>query len=82
MSDFFILQTGTVKSSEFIAAFDLDHTIIKPKSGNKFPKDSDDWVLLDSVSKKINELYNNGYKIVIFTNQAGSSFDINEFQKK
>jgi len=55
-----------------MASFDMDDTIITRKSGDKFPKDSDDWILLnDKVAPKIKELYNDGYKIVIFTNQAG-----------
>ena len=55
-----------------MASFDMDDTIITRKSGAKFPKDADDWILLnDKVAPKIKELYNDGYKIVIFTNQAG-----------
>jgi len=75
-------KTGPIKAGAIIAAFDLDHTLIKPKSGNKFPKDSNDWVLLDGVKKKLTDLYTKDYKIVIFTNQASSSFDITEFEKK
>jgi len=71
-----------IKASSLIAAFDLDYTLIKPKSGRKFPKDYEDWILLDDVKKKLNKLYDSGYKIVIFTNQAGSSFSIDEFTKK
>jgi bifunctional polynucleotide phosphatase/kinase len=69
-------------ASNKIAAFDLDYTLIKPKSGRKFPKDADDWVLLDGVKKKLQEFYKAGYKIVIFTNQGGASFNIDEFKKK
>ena len=29
-----------------IAAFDLDYTLIKPKSNKLFPKDKDDWKFL------------------------------------
>jgi bifunctional polynucleotide phosphatase/kinase len=71
-----------IRSGPLIAAFDLDHNLIKPKSGRKFPKDYDDWVVLEGVKKKLNELYDSGYKIVVFTNQAGSSFDSKEFAKK
>jgi bifunctional polynucleotide phosphatase/kinase len=57
---------------EKIASFDMDDTIITRKSGAKFPKDANDWLILnDKVSPKIKELYDDGYKIVIFTNQAG-----------
>ncbi len=76
------LEHRPIKPGSCIAAFDLDYTLIKPKSGNKFPKDYDDWVILDGVKKKLNELYDSDYKIVVFTNQAGPSFDPKEFAKK
>jgi bifunctional polynucleotide phosphatase/kinase len=76
------LEDKPLKHGSLIAGFDLDHTLIKPKSGNKFPKDYNDWVLLDNVKKKLNDLYQKGYKIAVFTNQAGSSFEPSEFAKK
>ena len=33
-------------TKKYIAGFDIDHTIIEPKSGNKFPKNKDDWKFL------------------------------------
>jgi bifunctional polynucleotide phosphatase/kinase len=71
-----------VKGRAKIAAFDLDHTLIKPKNGRKFPKNCDDWVLLDGVKRKLTSLYEDNFKIVVFTNQAGSSFELKEFDKK
>ncbi|CAL7941007.1 unnamed protein product [Xylocopa violacea] len=60
-----------VKGRSKIAAFDLDGTLIKTKSGLVFPKHYDDWELIyHNVSAKLKELYNNDYKIVVFTNQA------------
>jgi bifunctional polynucleotide phosphatase/kinase len=57
-----------------VAAFDLDYTLIKTKSGNVFPKDENDWVwLYDNVPEKINELIADEYSIIIFTNQKGIS---------
>jgi bifunctional polynucleotide phosphatase/kinase len=54
--------------SNKVAAFDMDSTLIKTKSGKKFAKDRNDWEFnYDSVLDKINEL--DGYNIVIFTNQ-------------
>jgi bifunctional polynucleotide phosphatase/kinase len=76
------LDNKPIKGASLIAGFDLDHTLIKPKSGNKFPKDYNDWIILENVKKKLNDLYEKGYKIVVFTNQAGSSFDPVEFAKK
>jgi len=46
--------------------------LIKVKSGGKFAKDSNDWVLLnDKVTSTIKEYYDKGFKIVIMTNQGG-----------
>jgi bifunctional polynucleotide phosphatase/kinase len=64
------------KSNKFIASFDLDNTLIRTKSGNKFPLDGNDYeYAFDNVKEKIDELINNGYKIVIFTNQKGISMN-------
>src|ERR1019366_8099317 len=76
------IEGKPIKASSLIASLDLDWTIVKPKSGNKFPRDYDDWMVLPGVKEKLNELYDSGWKIVIFTNQAGSSFDPKEFAKK
>lgn len=71
------LHVMTVKGCEGsskIAAFDMDGTIITTKSGRVFPLDRDDWRLLyDSKTKaKLRSLhFDQGYKIVVVTNQAG-----------
>ena len=58
------------KISNKMAAFDLDGTIIKTKSGRRFPKDKDDWQLInDSIKIKLSSLIDDGYAIIIFTNQ-------------
>lgn len=55
-----------------ILAFDMDDTLIKTKSGDKFPKDAKDWIFWDSkVPGKLKEWHDKGYKVVIFTNQNG-----------
>lgn len=57
-----------------IAGFDLDETLIKTKSGNIFPKDENDWVFLyDNVPNILQEFYNDGFSIIIVTNQYGLS---------
>lgn len=53
-------DTDTIFSS-----FDLDYTLIKTKSGKRFPKDRDDWVCTDT-AKAVS-----GKCILIFTNQGG-----------
>ena len=55
---------------EKIAAFDYDHTLVKPNKGT-FSLNVDDWIWLRStVVEKILHLYDSGYGIVIFTNQS------------
>ncbi len=56
-----------------IAGFDLDYTLIKPKSGKKFPVDSDDWMwLFPEVKDILIEISKNDTHIItIFTNQLG-----------
>eukprot|EP00392_Amoebophrya_sp_AT5.2_P009424 g9452.t1 len=53
-----------------IAAFDLDSTLIKTKSGKTFPKDRADWQWWSlNVTKKLNQLSEDGFLLWIFTNQ-------------
>ena len=55
---------------EKLACFDLDFTLIKPISGNKFPKNKDDWCWnYDTVPKILINYYKNNFTIVVFTNQ-------------
>lgn len=55
-----------------VAAFDLDHTLIKPKGKNTFSKHRNDVMLLyPEVEETLSNLRKDGYKIVIFTNQRG-----------
>lgn len=56
-----------------IAGFDLDYNLIKPKSGKKFPQDSNDWCwLYPEVKQNLLKLgQDDSFIIVIFTNQQG-----------
>lgn len=55
-----------------LACFDLDGTLIKTKSNKKFAVDENDWEFLSiNVLNKLNQLHNNGFCIIIITNQAG-----------
>ncbi|CAB4055320.1 PNKP [Lepeophtheirus salmonis] len=55
-----------------LAVYDMDGTIITTKSGNVFPKNTDDWqIIYPTVPGKLKSLVKEGYKIVIYTNQAG-----------
>ncbi|XP_050422103.1 uncharacterized protein F21D5.5 [Adelges cooleyi] len=63
-----------------VAAFDLDGTIIVTQSGKVFPTDCTDWKInFPEVTKTIRQLADDGYKIVIFTNQGGiGTLKVNE----
>lgn len=55
-----------------IAMFDMDDNLIRVKSGAKFAKDANDWVLWhDCVPKKIQEAKEQGFRVVIISNQGG-----------
>jgi bifunctional polynucleotide phosphatase/kinase len=67
-----VFTSENFPSSSKIAGFDMDHTLIEPKSGAKFPRDSNDWRwMFPQVKSALANLYNQGYNIVIFSNQAG-----------
>jgi len=61
---------GDVNPSAKVAAFDMDGTLILPKSGAKFPKNAMDWKWkFANVPTILTKLHASGYKIVIFSNQ-------------
>lgn len=67
----YIIKIGNPIQNNFIASFDFDHTLVKPKNGRTFPKDVDDWEWLrPSVITFIKEKYNSGFSIFIFTTQT------------
>lgn len=67
-------QTSEDLDSDKIAMFDMDGTIIDTKSKKSNPINSDDWVLWnDCIPKKLQEVKNAGYRIVIISNQKGIS---------
>lgn len=72
-SSLLVYTSNGVEGRTKIAGFDFDGTLVSTKSGNVFPKDSTDWKLWNKqkVVAKLRELYADGYKIVIFTNQRG-----------
>jgi bifunctional polynucleotide phosphatase/kinase len=66
--------TPKFNMGEKIASFDLDGTLITPKSKKKFAIDSLDWMwTFKIVPDKLRELFENGYSIIIISNQAGIS---------
>lgn len=69
-----------------IAGFDIDGTVIKPKSGARFPKNAEDWIWnYSEIPRQLRKLFDEQYKLVFFTNQSGVGRDpakIAEFKKK
>jgi bifunctional polynucleotide phosphatase/kinase len=56
---------------EKMASFDYDWTIVKKKERKTFPTNINDWQwLYPDVPNKIKKYYEDGYMIVIFTNQS------------
>ena len=58
-----------------LACFDLDHTLIKPKGKRKLPKDYSDYEYFNGMLHLLSKLSNNGFTIVIFSNQSGSKYN-------
>ncbi|KAK3074794.1 DNA kinase/phosphatase Pnk1 [Teratosphaeriaceae sp. CCFEE 6253] len=57
-----------------IAAFDFDDTLVTTKSGNKFSRGPDDWRWWHStVPARLKQLHDDGYAIVVVSNQAAVS---------
>eukprot|EP01127_Copromyxa_protea_P014627 TRINITY_DN4114_c0_g1_i1.p1 TRINITY_DN4114_c0_g1~~TRINITY_DN4114_c0_g1_i1.p1 ORF type:complete len:728 (+),score=176.83 TRINITY_DN4114_c0_g1_i1:2-2185(+) len=67
-----VLDSPDIEASPKIAAFDMDGTLILTKSGKVHPTGREDWMWwAPDVKAKLVKLIETGYKIVIFTNQAG-----------
>ncbi|XP_068154098.1 uncharacterized protein F21D5.5 [Drosophila tropicalis] len=67
-----VYSSAGISASEKIAGYDMDGTIIKTKSGNVFPKNTDDWqIIYPEVPEKLQRLHKDGFKVCFFTNQGG-----------
>lgn len=65
------LNVGNAILRHKMASFDYDWTLVTPKEGRTFPKEISDWQWMYSDSPKVlRKLYEDGYMIVIFTNQS------------
>ncbi|KAJ2084261.1 DNA kinase/phosphatase Pnk1 [Coemansia sp. RSA 988] len=63
---------GSPAPAPMLAAFDLDSTLICVKGRGRFPKDSDDWRFFHSeVPQVLHRMHQQGYGIVILSNQHG-----------
>ena len=69
-----------------LALFDLDGTLILCKSGKRFAKDENDWKFYSdkNIKKELQYYTDNGYSIIIISNQAGlnSELKINQWKTK
>lgn len=50
---------------------DLDGTVIRTRSGDKFPRNYGDWEFIPGILTKIRHYYQDGYAIVLISNQGG-----------
>jgi DNA 3'-phosphatase len=53
---------------------DMDHNLIQPKDGKRFPDDPTDWEFILPTKEKVLELHEQGYKVVVVSNQGGIAF--------
>lgn len=66
------------KPNTKIAAFDLDHTLLKPKNDRKFARNKNDaCYMFENVYDLLKDYELRGYKIVIFTNQKRIAYKKN-----
>lgn len=71
-----VYSPDNLVSKSCIAAFDLDGTIIRTKSGRRFPKDKDDWIFnCVNITSKLKTLHEDDFKLIIFTNQGGIAYN-------
>jgi bifunctional polynucleotide phosphatase/kinase len=74
ITDSYIIFNLKDNISDKVACFDLDSTLIRTKSGKKFPKDQNDWQFLNASVKPILKwISTKGYSILVFSNQKGIS---------
>lgn len=57
--------------SKPVAAFDLDHTLVRPRNDRRFPNSANDWEWISPrVKPVLRDLNERGYRVVIITNQT------------
>ncbi|KAF9913981.1 hypothetical protein BX616_009201 [Lobosporangium transversale] len=85
-SSFIVGRAFEPKAGAKVAAFDLDHTLIKVNGKHKWPKNADDWVWwTPCVPTQLKEVADAGYILVVITNQNGLDGNVqkqNEMRSK
>lgn len=73
---------STSKEPVKLAVFDLDGTLIVPKTKNMYPKNPNDWKLrFDEIKPKLEKLVSSGFRIVVISNQLGIGMGYNSPSK-
>lgn len=68
---FHIIKHGRPRHRKKLAMFDMDWTLVKPHGNRTFPKDAKDWQWLKPfIVDVVKRYYDQGYAIVIVTNQS------------
>lgn len=65
--------SGDINADGLFGFFDLDETLItsyRGKNPERFNEDPEDWIYLGDVIEELNKLIDNGYSIIIVTNQS------------
>ena len=66
-----IYNINNATIQEKMASFDYDWTMVNPTDGKTFPSSIDDWQwMYSNVPEKIKQYYEDGYMIVVFSNQS------------
>lgn len=68
-----VFQSGIAVNSSKIAASDVDNTVIETSSGKRFATGPTDWKIMSGVVVKLKAYSEDGYKIVLLSNQLGIS---------
>ena len=77
--------TSNISKMVKLASFDLDHTLIRPKFGNVFPKNLNDWEFMPFPIKSKLDKLSSDHLVVIFSNQKKTfhqKYSNDEFLKK
>jgi DNA 3'-phosphatase len=70
MDDLYILYNTNGRTfTKKLACFDLDHTLIQPKSKKVYPIDENDWEFKDNVINTLTFLHDNDWTIIVLSNQ-------------
>ena len=78
----FSLISENQAKTEKVASFDLDYTLTKPLDGfSLFNTNENNWQLMDKVLDKMKKYQDDGFTLVIFTNQGHFS-DIGKLKRK